>query len=259
MKLKILGCGTSTGVPVPGCTCAVCTSDKPRNQRSRTSAVIMDEHKGNILIDASTDLRTQALTHKISRVDAVLFTHAHADHILGTDDLRSFNFVLRRPIPCYGSAQTFKRLTHMFDYIFTPDPDYQGGLLANLILNEIDEVSPFIVNGIEIKPFRLGHGKTPVTGFRIGDTSYATDCKELPAETKATIAGSRYLILDGLRHKAHRTHLTVEEAIELSKELKIERTYLTHMTHDLDYDELKGKLPDNIEPAYDGLEIPITL
>jgi phosphoribosyl 1,2-cyclic phosphate phosphodiesterase len=147
----------------------------------------------------------------------------------------------------------------MFDYIFTPDPDYQGGLLANLILNEIDEVSPFIVNGIEIKPFRLGHGKTPVTGFRIGDTSYATDCKELPAETKATIAGSRYLILDGLRHKAHRTHLTVEEAIELSKELKIERTYLTHMTHDLDYDELKGKLPDNIEPAYDGLEIPITL
>ena len=259
MKLKILGCGTSTGVPVPGCPCVVCNSQKLTNNRMRTSAIFMDDSLGNILIDASTDLRTQCLTYGIKRVDAVLFTHAHADHILGTDDLRCFNFVLRKPIPCYGSPQTFKRLLQMFDYIFTPDPEYQGGLIANLLLNEIDELSPFPVGKVEVLPFKLKHGATNVTGFRIGDVSYATDCKEIPEESRKIISGSKYLVLDGLRHKPHRTHMTVHEAVQFASDLKIPKTYLTHMTHDLDYDELKASLPAHVEPAFDGLEIPVTI
>lgn len=259
MKLKILGCGTSTGVPMPGCLCAVCQSGKSKNQRMRTSAIFIDEKRGNILIDASVDLRTQSLIHHITRVDAVLYTHAHADHILGTDDLRCFNFVLKKSIPCYGADHTLKRLRHHFDYIFNPDPNYQGGLLAQIILHEIDEITPFTVNGVEVRPFKLLHGLSPVTGYRIGDVSYATDCKEIPTESKNIIKGSRYLVLDGLRHKAHPTHLTIAESIKTAEELGAEITYLTHMTHDIDYDELKASLPAGIEPAYDGLEIPVTI
>ncbi len=259
MILKILGCGTSTGVPLPGCNCPVCLSGKGKNQRSRTSAVIMKDLAENILIDASTDLRSQCLTHNIRRIDAVLFTHAHADHILGTDDLRCFNYVSRNIIPCYGSATTFKRLIHFFDYIFEPDPDYMGGLLAQLTLHEIDEVTPFTICGIKIRPFKLMHGVTAVTGFRIGDVAYATDCKEIPEASRSVIRGVKFLVLDGLRNKPHRTHLTIDEAVALATELGAEKTYLTHMTHDLDYDELKSRLPAHIEPAYDGLEIPITI
>jgi len=259
MIFKILGCGTSTGVPLPGCTCKVCNSGKSKNYRSRTSAIFLSEEHGNILIDASTDLRHQALLWNIKRVDAVLYTHSHADHILGTDDLRSFNFVTKKSIPCYGSISTFKRLTHFFDYIFMPDPNYKGGLLAQLTLNEIDEVTPFQVCGVEIKPFKLEHGTTSVTGYRIGDVAYATDCKVIPSASREVLKGVRYLVLDGLRHRPHFTHLTIDEAATIASEIGAEKTYLTHMTHDVDYDELMEFLPPHVEPAYDGLEIPISL
>ncbi|MDZ4786596.1 MAG: MBL fold metallo-hydrolase [bacterium] len=257
MILKILGCGTSTGVPIPGCQCKVCTSGKSTNNRSRTSAILIKEDGKGILIDASTDLRYQSLKWNIKRVDAVLYTHSHADHILGTDDLRCFNFVNQNVIPCYGSKSTLDRIKSFFDYIFSPDPNYEGGLLAQLSLHEIDEVSPFSLLDIQIKPFKLHHGSTQVTGFRFGDLAYATDCKVIPAESKEIIKGVKNLVLDGLRFKNHKTHLTIDEAIVLAEEIGAEKTYLTHMTHDLDYDELLLKLPKHIEPAYDGLEIPV--
>ncbi len=217
---------------------------------------MLDDGRG-ILIDASTDLRHQALRWNIKRVDAVLYTHSHADHILGTDDLRCFNFVHKNIIQCYGSKETLNRVKEFFSYIFDPNPNYKGGMLAQLSLNEIDEVTPFTVCNIEVRPFKLEHGDISVTGYRFGDVAYATDCKVIPHSSKETLKGLRYLVLDGLRFKPHSTHMTIDESVSLALELGIEKTYLTHMTHDLDYDDLKDKLPAGIEPAFDGLEIPV--
>lgn len=255
MKLTILGSGTSTGVPLPGCTCAVCRSTNPRNKRLRTSALLSTEHGKNILIDASTDLRQQALTHGIARVDAVLFTHAHADHILGIDDLRAFNFVQKAAIPCYGTGRTLNDIKKVFHYIFNPDPSYKGGGLARLELHEVAEKALLSLAGAELQLFPLLHGHLRVSGFRVGKLAYATDVKEIPAESREFLAGLKYLILDGLRFEPHSTHLTIPEAIEVSREIGAELTYLIHMTHTIDHDEVNAKLPPNVRLAYDGLQL----
>lgn len=254
-KLMILGCGTSTGVPVPGCRCAVCRSGKPRNQRFRTSALVTAGPENYILIDATADLRSQALRFDIPRVDAVLYTHAHADHILGTDDLRSFNFVTRRPIACFATATTFRGLQATFPYIFNKDPYYEGGLLAQLTVHEVSAGKDFEAAGLTVRPFRLEHGRTEVFGFRFGDLAYATDCNRIPEESLEILRGVKYLILDGLRYQEHRTHFTIPEAIQVATELEIPCTYLTHMTHSVDYDEVSAQLPGHVRLAYDGLEI----
>lgn len=255
LKLTFIGCGTSTGVPVPGCPCSVCRSGKPKNQRFRPSALIRGAPGGSILIDATTDLRSQALRFNVERIDAVLYTHAHADHILGTDDLRVFNFVSKSSIPCFGDAQTLAGIRTTFSYIFEPDPNYLGGMLAQLTLNEVTALKPFQAAGLEILPLPLRHGRLSMLGYRIGDIAYATDCNFMPDETRAALAGVKVLVLDALRYKAHRTHFTIPEAVELATQLEIDKTYLTHMTHDVDYDEVSAKLPKHVELAYDGLEI----
>lgn len=255
MKLTILGCGTSTGVPVPGCRCRVCTSDNPKNTRLRTSALISLDSGENILVDSGPDLRQQALKHDVRRVDAVLYTHSHADHILGLDDLKSFNFVSGKAIPCYGSHQSLAEIKRVFAYTFQEASGYEGGMLTQLTLNEIDHESDIQVCGLTITPFRLEHGKMTVTGYRFGDLAYATDCNNIPTESLKKLSGLKTLILDGLRHEPHRTHFTIPKAIEAAAAVGAEKTFLTHMTHTVDYDEESSRLPPNISLAYDGLEI----
>ncbi len=208
-----------------------------------------------MLVDASIDLRMQALTFGIDRVDTVLFTHAHADHILGTDDLRCFNFVHRNVIPCYATPETLTKIKETFPYIFEANPKYEGGLLAQLTLNEFKMYQPFEVEGLKVTPLRLEHGSMEVAGFRIGDFAYATDCKRIPEESRKLLRGVKYLILDGLRYEQHKTHLTIEESLEVIADLKPGQTYLTHMTHAVDHDETNSKLPRGVELGYDGLKI----
>lgn len=254
--LTILGCGTSTGVPIPGCPCKVCTSTNPRNRRDRTSALISVENGPNILIDATPDLRQQALAYNIHSLDAVLFTHAHADHILGVDDLRVFNFISRKALPCYCEKGTLDGIQRCFRYLFERDPNYEGGMLAELDFQLITPLNPFEA-GIEFFPFRLHHGSMDVTGYRFGNAAYATDCNAIPAESLAHLHGLDLLILDGLRYKPHPTHFTIPRAIEVAEELGAKRTVLIHMTHSVDYEATSVTLPSNVELAYDGMKIPI--
>ena len=253
--LTVLGCGTSTGVPIPGCSCAVCTSKDQKNKRLRTSSVVTLPNKEVILIDASPDLRWQALKHNVSRVDAVLYTHAHADHILGTDDLRVFNFWKKGSIPCFANQETLTSLRKSFHYIFEPDPLYQGGALAKLSLHEVSAGTAFNASGQSILPLLLYHGDLPVLGWRIGDLAYATDCNRIPEETRKLLVGVKTLLLDGLRDEPHATHFTISEAIDVASSLEVEQTFLLHMTHTVDYNEVSKRLPSGVQLAYDGLNV----
>lgn len=256
MELKILGCGASTGVPQPACKCKVCLSKEPFNNRLRQSALLVTDCGQNILIDASPDLRIQALTHNIDHLDGVLFTHAHADHILGIDDLRCFNFVQPgKKIPLYGTENTFKHIRQTFSYLFELNPHYLGGPVAQLDLIEITPHKPFYIGQTKIQPLPLIHGKEDVIGFRFGSISYATDCNQIPDETRLLLAQTKTLIIDSLRYKPHATHFSIEQAIETARELGIEETFLTHLNHSIDYFTVSSQLPEGIKLAYDGLVI----
>lgn len=250
MRIIVLGCGTSTGVPVIGCHCAVCASTDPRNKRTRSSALVQTGGK-NLLIDTSTDLRAQSLANGIERIDAVLFTHPHADHIHGIDDLRSFNLHQEGPIPCYGNAFTIDRIKVMFDYIFRKDG--RDGWKPNLTTSVVD--SAFDVFGIKIIPVEIFHGEASIFGYRIGKFAYLTDCSSIPAETIEMLKGVEVIIIGALRYKPHPTHFSVQQAIEASKAIGAKRTILTHLSHGLDYTaDAPG---EGVELACDGLTIDI--
>lgn len=255
MKLTVLGCGTSTGVPIPGCTCPVCLSDEPRNKRMRTSAFIQLPSGANLLIDTSTDLRHQALAWGLTRVDAVLYTHSHADHILGIDDLRAFNYIQGGPIPCYGTKATFDDIRSMFAYAFSPNPLYQGGGVPKLSLVEITGQEPLQVCGETVIPIPLMHGKLPVLGYRVGSLAYLTDTNFIPPESFAKLRGLSHLVLDGLRNDPHPSHFSIPEAVAVAREIGAKQTWLIHMTHSVDYAAVDGSLPDGIRLAYDGLTL----
>jgi len=262
--LQILGSGTSTGIPVPGCQCKVCTSNNPKNKRLRTSAVITTNpndsgERNYIVIDTTPDFRYQMLRAKIPYVSAILYTHYHADHTLGLEDLRGFNFVKGGPIPCYATAETFSELSRLFSYIFNPDPHYEGGQVTSVTPHCIKSLDLFTVGKIPVQPFPLFHGKLPVTGFRLGDLAYATDCSIVPEESKFLLRGVRTLVLDGLRYNSHPNHFTIPEAIKVAQSMGVERTILIHMTHSVDHDEVTASLPLGVELAFDGLEIPFTI
>jgi phosphoribosyl 1,2-cyclic phosphate phosphodiesterase len=252
MKLRILGCGTSTGVPVIGCSCNVCTSTDPRNKRTRSSILVQAEGT-NILIDTSTDLRAQSLANNVKRVDAVLFTHPHADHIHGIDDLRAFNMLKKGPIPCYGSADTLKRVGAIFEYIFLRDR-YEGWK-PDLTFSVID--SPLKVSGVEVIPFEVDHGESPVLGFRINGAAYITDCSGIPESTMPLLRGLRVMVIGALRHRPHPSHFSIDQAVEASRRVGPERTVLTHLSHNVDYVNDSKGLPPGVEFAYDGMEIEI--
>jgi phosphoribosyl 1,2-cyclic phosphate phosphodiesterase len=253
MRFVLLGSGTSTGVPLPGCHCSVCSSAHPRNKRLRTSAAIILDSGRTILLDAGPDLRQQSLIHGITRVDAVIYTHAHADHILGTDDLRSFNFATRERIECYATEKTFVRLKHFFDYIFEQDGAYKGGMLAQLDSVVFTNESPFVVEGVTVTPFPLVHGNLEVTGVRIGELGYATDFKFLTPRAREVLMGVKYLFLDGLRDEPHPTHATIGDAVTFARELKAEQSYIIHTSHTVDYEKVNAQLPEGVELGYDGL------
>ena len=248
----MLGSGTSTGVPVVGCGCAVCTSDDPRNRRLRPG-VRIDLEGGTIVVDTSPDFREQALRHRIGRVDAVLYTHPHADHVFGLDDLRVFNFLQRSSIPCYGSETTIARLRQIFSYAF--EEGQEGGGKPRIDLEVVAE--PFEVLGERVVPVPVWHGTMPVFGYRIGPFALVTDVNRIPEESFARLEGLDLLILSALRHRPHPTHFTVAEAIEIAARIGAKRTVLTHIAHEVDHGALLRELPAGVEPGHDGLVVEV--
>ena len=251
MKVTILGSGTSTGVPMVGCSCRVCSSDDPGDRRTRASLLIRHEGR-NILIDASTDLRFQALREGIQRVDAVLFTHSHADHVNGIDDLRGFHFLHREIIPCFGSRATLETLLNGFSYIFH---EHEGSGYTP-ILKPVEVADPFDLFGLTVIPVALRHGRTQALGFRIGSFAYLTDCNDIPASSLALLDGLDVLVVDGLRWKPHPFHFNIQEAIAATAQLKPGRTILTHLSHDVLFAD-GAALPAGYEFARDGMTFDI--
>ncbi len=252
MKILFLGCGTSTGVPVIGCRCQVCSSQDPKNWRLRASILV--EHRGKkILIDTSTDLRIQALRHSLTRIDAVLYTHPHADHLHGIDELRVFNLIQKESIPCYGNRETIERIRSMFRYIF--EEHEEEGWKPNLETFTIE--GPFSIGDVPVEPIEVYHGSMKVLSFRIDGMAYVTDCNHIPEGSMERLKGLDLLILDALRHKPHKTHFNIEGALEIVKELRPSRTILTHLSHNLDYYATNRSLPPGVELAYDGMEISL--
>lgn len=235
-----------------GCRCAVCTSDEPRNRRTRPSLYLQVD-RSVILIDTSTDLRIQCLREDVRRVDAVLFTHAHADHILGLDDLRPFNVRQGTEIPCYGSRATLEQLERTFAYAFDGDPG-EGGGKPRLRLEPVDGLFrplPDALGEAWIDAIPVFHGSLEVYAYRLGRFAYVTDCNHIPDDSLARLEGVELLILDALRTRPHPTHFNIEQALEVVDRLRPHRTWLTHMNHDVDY--RTTQLPDGVELAHDGL------
>ena len=267
MKVTVLGSGTSHGVPSIGCDCAVCRSTDVRDKRTRPSILIelppgirrsaVADRVRSILVDTSSDLRAQALANDIRRVDAILFTHSHADHVFGLDDVRRFNQIQREAIGCYADARTIDALRRMFSYIFAP-PAQVGGGLPQLSLFEIG--GPFSLGGREVVPVPLLHGALPVLGFRIGRFAYLTDCNRIPDASWDLLTadgGVRTIVLDALRRRPHSTHFSVDEALAVVDRLGAPRTYFTHICHDLGHADTCASLPRGVELAYDGLVLEI--
>lgn len=252
MKVVFIGTGTSTGVPVIGCKCKVCTSNNPKNKRLRQSLWII-EGKLSLLIDATIDLRQQALLYNITRVDAIAITHPHADHILGLDETRIFNYINQKPIPIYATKTTINGIKRSLWYCFEEGIP-KGGGLPEFELIEIEIEKEFAIGSLKLIPLKGDHGFIDVTGYIIGKLCYLTDCKRVPQETIERAKGCEILIINALREKPeHPTHMTVNEAIDVIRQITPKKSYLVHLGHQVDYDKLKEKLPKDIEPAYDGL------
>ena len=252
MKVRVLGCATSTGVPIVGCRCDVCTSENIRNKRTRSSVLVEVAGK-KILVDTSTDLRTQALREGITRVDLVLYTHSHADHTHGIDDLKAFNFINAMDIDCYANTVTLGDIKRNFAYIFDSFP--AAGGKPRLNFKEINGEIKF--EGIRIEPIDIYHHNWQILGYRTGSFGYLTDCSAIPEDAYEKLQGLDLLILGALRYKPHRAHFNIEQAVEEIEKLGPKRALLTHMGHELEYEKLRAELPDHIEPAYDGAEIEL--
>lgn len=254
VTVTVLGSGTSTGVPVPACSCPVCLSAAARNQRTRCSILIsFDEY--NVLVDTSTDLRQQVLRERITHIDAVLFTHTHADHVNGIDDLRPYNLVSGEAIPIYASGEDLATLRRVFAYIFDDGdaPGYRPQLRPHEIAGD------FSLFDLDIVPLPLRHGFGRSLGYRVGPFAYLTDCSAIPDATLARLAGVEILLIDGLRFKPHFTHLNISQALAIAEQLGVRRTILTHLSHDVDAVRQAEFLPKDAELAYDGQRLTFTV
>jgi phosphoribosyl 1,2-cyclic phosphate phosphodiesterase len=253
VQITFLGTGTSHGVPMIACDCLTCRSDDPRDTRLRPSIHLRMVDGASILVDAGPDLRQQALTHGIRHVDAIVFTHGHADHILGLDETRRFTGH-REPLPCYADEPTLNDIRRMFAYVFDPATPMGGGL-PRLDLRRVD--GPFEIGSHRVVPVPLLHGTRPILGLRFGSFAYLTDCSRIPDESWPLLHGLDAVVLDALRVRPHPTHFSLSEAVEAALRIAARRTYFTHMCHDLAHLQTNARLPDGIELAYDGLRLEL--
>jgi phosphoribosyl 1,2-cyclic phosphate phosphodiesterase len=257
MRLTFLGTGTSFGVPQIGCDCAVCRSTDPRDKRTRSGAVL-EADGSTILIDTPPELRLQLISAGFSRIDAVVYTHEHADHINGIDDLRVFSVRQRKPLPLYGPAETLERLRSSFNYIFDDSVrPYEGTSKPRLTLHQTEPDRIVRIAGIDVLPLAFQHGNLRVFGYRFDRIAYITDIKEIPSAERERLRGLDVLVLNALWWRPHPTHLSITEAIETARELGARRTYLTHLTHETGHSALEAQLPAGVFPAYDGLTVEV--
>ncbi|MCM2264221.1 MAG: GPMC system MBL fold metallohydrolase [Desulfuromonadales bacterium] len=253
MTLTILGSGTSTGVPVLGCRCTVCRSTVPENRRTRCSALLRWGGHG-VLIDTATDFRQQALREGLERVDAVLFSHTHADHVHGIDDLRTFT-LKGETIPVYGSAESMATIQRVFAYIFSDE--MEPGFRPRLTLSAVD--APFTLFDRTVVPVPLRHGQVASFGYRVGGLAYLTDCSVVPEASLPLLDGVELLVIDALRFTPHTTHFNVAEAVAAARRIGARRTLLTHLSHEVDHHRHAAGLPEGVEFAYDGQTITLPL
>jgi len=256
LRVTLMGTGTSTGVPRIACDCPVCTSDDPRNRRLRAGVLLRTQEGGEprtAIIDTSPDLRQQALTHDVRQLHAILFTHSHADHVYGLDDVRIFNFLMRRDLPCYGSAETLAAIRRHFSYIF--EDGQAGGGKPLLRLIPVEE--PFEVLGRTVTPVPVLHGEMPVYGYRIGDFALVTDVNTIPEESFRLLDGVEVLVLGALRYRPHPTHFNFEQAMAAARRIGARRTVFTHLCHEVDHGPAGEELPPGLEIGYDGLEFEV--
>lgn len=253
LKVTFLGTGTSTGVPVVACNCEVCTSNDARDKRYRTS-VMLSIADSNIIIDCGPDFRIQMLKHKVENIDAVVFTHAHRDHIAGLDDIRAFNYILNKSIDIYGTETTLNSIKEQFPYVFIPGR-YFGAPQINL---NIIENSLFSIGDYKFLPIQVKHQDLEVYGYRIGNFSYITDANFISTDEMAKLSGTEVLVINALRNSRHVSHFSLSEAIEIIEIVKPKRAYLTHISHFLGlYEKVQPRLPENVYLAYDGLTIEV--
>lgn len=253
MKITFLGSGTSQGVPIIACSCPICLSTNPKDKRLRSSVLIQVEDK-NIVVDTGPDFRQQMLNCNIKHLDAILFTHAHRDHLAGLDDIRGFNYIMQKPLDVYCEDIVEAAIKKEFFYAFT-EPKYPG--VPEMNLHSITS-QPFSLFNIQIEPIRVFHYKLPVLGFKVSNFVYITDANRIEDQEIEKVKGCDVLVLNALRREHHISHFTLQEAIDMSKMIGAKQTYFTHISHQLGFhDNVENELPDNIHLAYDGLEIEL--
>lgn len=252
MKITFLGTGTSDGVPMIGCKCQVCSSKDKRDKRLRASILIENNDK-NYIVDTSLDFRAQMLKEKVNKLEAVFYTHQHADHTSGIVDLRSLNFAMDKSIDCYGNKETMDILRDKYDYFF--NPIQIGGGLPQVIFYHIEK--PMIFDDLKVTPIPVKHGVLNILGYRFDNFTYITDASFISEDSFKLIEGTEILVLNGLRYRKHHTHLSLQESVNIADRVGAKKSYFTHMTHDVLHKNLKRELPKNMFPAYDGLTINI--
>ncbi|MES2636541.1 MAG: MBL fold metallo-hydrolase [Pseudomonadota bacterium] len=251
MQITLLGVGSSAGTPVVGCNCATCQSTNPRNKRTRCSSLITLETGENILIDTGPDLRNQSLRENIKRIDAVLYTHTHADHLHGIDDLRAFCQIQRMQIPLYANEEAVAHIKAKFGYTMRePCNFWDLPVLRTEVVHQ-----PFQLFNTTIIPIPILHGKSHIFGYRIGNLAYLTDVSEIPESSLELLKGLDILLIDCLRETSHPTHINFEQSLDYISRINAEQSYMIHMTHDLEYESLMSKLPENTFAGYDGLKL----
>jgi phosphoribosyl 1,2-cyclic phosphate phosphodiesterase len=258
MRLTLLGTGTSFGVPQIGCDCAVCHSSDPRDRRSRTAA-LLEANDTTLLVDTPPELRLQLLAAGTRRIDGVLYTHEHADHVAGIDDLRIFSLRQRAPLTCYGTRETVEFLRASYRYIFDESvTPFAGTSKPRLALEVLEPGRAIGVAGLPVLPLAFEHGHTRVLGFRVGPVAYLTDVKSVPEAARVELRGVAVLVLNALWWRPHPTHLSIAEAIETARGIGAPRTILTHLTHETSHADLLARLPEGIEPGFDGQTVEVT-
>lgn len=262
LKLTLLGTGTSAGIPMIGCQCDVCTSHDPRDHRDRASAMfqwVEDTGKSHtVVVDTGPEFRVQMIRHEVMSLDGVLYTHNHADHIFGIDDIRRFNAVTGLPVDIFAEPRVANWLRKTFGYIFDPVKNINQSFVPNLILHHIHTDEPFRVGGRQFEAIRLLHGHLPILGFRTGKIAYCTDVSSIPPASWPVLEDLDVLVIDALRYRHHPTHMTVDQALAVIDQVKPKRAYLTHIAHEIRHAELEPKLPEHVFLGYDGLTIEVS-